>query len=310
MPVAVTCASCSRPLRVPEAVLGQLVRCPLCNDTFIAEAVPEAVESVPEAPPPEPAPAEEAPPPMAPRPVRAVDSDEDEPPRRRPREADARRPPALRFTAVVPSDPEGAFEGAWDAEVTRDGLLLRRGETELLVPVGGPARHLGGNRLEVRVEGREVLLQVRRPRTHLTRLARDLASFLDGQSPRPRAAEYGLPWLLYLTPALVLGVPLLGLATRLLGGGWVGGLIWGGLTAFFAALCWLAVTRGTWDPLGRLFAVGALLTVAYGALFCAFVYELIVPPTTFAASDWKTFAPPGGNYRVRMPGTPKSEPQF
>ena len=36
MSAAITCASCNRPLRVPESVLGQTVQCPLCLDEFIA----------------------------------------------------------------------------------------------------------------------------------------------------------------------------------------------------------------------------------------------------------------------------------
>ena len=43
---AITCVSCNRPLRVPEAVLGGLVQCPLCLDEFIAQTDPVAEAAV------------------------------------------------------------------------------------------------------------------------------------------------------------------------------------------------------------------------------------------------------------------------
>jgi predicted Zn finger-like uncharacterized protein len=63
-----TCPSCRRTLRVPEALLGQLVKCPTCLETFTAKLEDRA--------PPKP----EAPPPPRPR-----DRPEDEPPLRRAR---------------------------------------------------------------------------------------------------------------------------------------------------------------------------------------------------------------------------------
>lgn len=56
----VTCPSCQRTLRVPESLLGQLVKCPTCQQTFTAalagdangaaEAPPEPVEAAPPRP--------------------------------------------------------------------------------------------------------------------------------------------------------------------------------------------------------------------------------------------------------------------
>src|SRR5260370_25858864 len=37
---AISCASCTRPLRIPADLLGQTVRCPFCTDAFIAVADP------------------------------------------------------------------------------------------------------------------------------------------------------------------------------------------------------------------------------------------------------------------------------
>ena len=40
MHTAISCATCTRPLRIPAALLGQTVRCPFCTDAFIAVADP------------------------------------------------------------------------------------------------------------------------------------------------------------------------------------------------------------------------------------------------------------------------------
>jgi hypothetical protein len=66
MPYVVDCPLCERPLRVPDALLGQRVKCPTCGGAFDAEPAPppseaplQAVETPP-APQPEPAPRPEA----------------------------------------------------------------------------------------------------------------------------------------------------------------------------------------------------------------------------------------------------------
>src|SRR6516165_3075816 len=65
----IACPSCQRPLRVPDDLLGTMVKCPACSHNF-------------------PAPAEE--PAVAPsqRPSRASAREEDRRPSRRPRDAD------------------------------------------------------------------------------------------------------------------------------------------------------------------------------------------------------------------------------
>jgi predicted Zn finger-like uncharacterized protein len=52
MTLTISCPDCQRPLRVPENLLGQAVKCPSCSHTFVA---PEGVEETPArpvAPPP------------------------------------------------------------------------------------------------------------------------------------------------------------------------------------------------------------------------------------------------------------------
>ncbi|HTU90835.1 MAG TPA: MJ0042-type zinc finger domain-containing protein [Gemmataceae bacterium] len=53
MNLTISCPACQRPLRVPERLLGQAVKCPSCSHTFTA---PESVEEPPRrpsAPPPD-----------------------------------------------------------------------------------------------------------------------------------------------------------------------------------------------------------------------------------------------------------------
>ncbi len=79
----VTCPSCQRTLRVPESLLGQLVKCPTCQQTFTASLGGEANGAAEEPPPRKEAPREryEDEPP---RPARRDDDyEEDDRPRRR-----------------------------------------------------------------------------------------------------------------------------------------------------------------------------------------------------------------------------------
>lgn len=77
MPHIVTCSSCSRELRVPEELLGKLVKCPSCSHTFTAELSSAAAEVEPtEAPLPTSVPRSREEP-EAPR-RRRVDADEDD----------------------------------------------------------------------------------------------------------------------------------------------------------------------------------------------------------------------------------------
>jgi predicted Zn finger-like uncharacterized protein len=62
MATTLTCPSCSRTLRVPDALLGKAVRCPGCLTTFAGPPAPDAAPQ----PPPEPAAAAPAPEPAAP----------------------------------------------------------------------------------------------------------------------------------------------------------------------------------------------------------------------------------------------------
>ena len=84
MPEIIACPECARKLRVPEDLLGKLVKCPTCSLTFTAE--------LPAPPPPAATPYDAAPPPRTPDDVAAPvrrrgrddgDDDDDDYPRRR-----------------------------------------------------------------------------------------------------------------------------------------------------------------------------------------------------------------------------------
>ncbi len=76
----IPCPSCRRFLNLPEAVLGQEVRCPVCQSTFQATEQPAATPRPPAAPAPPPAPRYDYDPPRSRAPARPRDyRDHDEP---------------------------------------------------------------------------------------------------------------------------------------------------------------------------------------------------------------------------------------
>jgi hypothetical protein len=77
--LTVTCPACQRPLRVPETLLGQMVKCPSCSHTF---AAPDSLEDAP--PPRRPPPPQPEPPPPPPPRLRLDDRFEEGRLRRRP----------------------------------------------------------------------------------------------------------------------------------------------------------------------------------------------------------------------------------
>src|SRR5439155_18638618 len=117
------------------------------------------------------------------------------------------------------------------------GLRLSgEGGALALVPVASeageaPAQYRGNNRVVVTVEGRPVEVAVRRWGSSQSRLARDLAAFLNGDSRVPAEAlrphRYVLSWPLVL-PLLPLGIVALGW------GSWK----WAPLGVGLSVLCW------------------------------------------------------------------------
>jgi predicted Zn finger-like uncharacterized protein len=107
MPIQISCPSCSRPLRVPDHLLGQLVKCPNCQQQFTAasaQAIRPAERPKPES---EPAPYRSQPVselgrPMPPRPDDFEDDDDyDDRPRRRRRHYEPHRGTLILVLGIV-----------------------------------------------------------------------------------------------------------------------------------------------------------------------------------------------------------------
>src|SRR5260370_16133920 len=73
----ISCPSCQRELRVPDQLLGKLVKCPACSTTFTAN-LSELVSPMPEEAKPETYPLDQRPPPLEDIPGEPVDVEEDE----------------------------------------------------------------------------------------------------------------------------------------------------------------------------------------------------------------------------------------
>src|SRR5713101_1127304 len=86
----VPCPSCHRELRVPDQLLGKLVKCPACSTTFTAN-LSEPVSSMPEEVKPETYPLDQRPPPLEDIPGEPGDVEEDENYEPRPRRPSKRR---------------------------------------------------------------------------------------------------------------------------------------------------------------------------------------------------------------------------
>ncbi len=311
MTVAITCAGCRRTLRVPGDQIGQTVRCPLCIESFVAEADPNQ-------PPPL---AEKATPRKrvvvaelahdASEDVVVATLESDAAPAAEPQTDLPTRPTkpfkTVSFGLLFFHDPDRLLRGRVEAELTLDGLRVRlRSRHALYVPVLGPhpARYLGGNRLAVFLDGREVTVALVKARTDLNRLARDVAAFLNGRRAEVNGRAYALPWKLTLLPWLALAVPFLAIWLRVLGGVHGGGRFLWFLVAGIAVLCGIKYMRRESLSTGRRAAVaGMAVGCCFLLLASAFAYRLL-HPNTVPSQAWRPFDPPGQRCRILMPGVP------
>jgi hypothetical protein len=326
MPAAVTCATCNRPLQVPESALGRTVQCPLCLDEFVAQPDPAAaaaaeaaareaetaarrnaakaaaVAAVTASPAPAPAPAEDEI--LEAIPVAAAAGG---PAKAAPKAGPERK--SFVFPVLVSRDPDRVLRGRMDAELTGDGLYLRRPrQAPAFAAVGAPARYLGGSRLVVTVEGREVELSVVQPRASVHHLAQDAAAFLNGRRALPAPRDYHLPWYLFALPAAAVLLPVVGIAMQLLVEGVGGGFLWvflGGVTAGLT----FAVAKQAWlRPRGRLIGAGAVVGLACAGLLIAAVASLVTPsPYAIDPTVWTSYTPPNAVYKAQWPGRPQRD---
>jgi hypothetical protein len=314
MRVAIPCGSCGRPLRLAQALLGGVVRCPLCFATF--EAAADQATPLPDEPPPPAAVVENKPPKrlfeaepeeeqattlatvsLVPEPVVA-----------------ARRKshgPMVRFSAFLSKDPDRTLKGLWEAEADEDGLRLRRDRNaDILVPVGhGNARFLGGNQLTISAQGREVVLTLLLTGTDQVRLARDLADYLNNERGPLNSADYAVPGRLSLLALLPLGVPLIALSTGLRSQNALGKLVWCVLGLALAGLCLWLLRRGAWTVRQRVQYGGLLGGLSYGTLLVGLLLSRLFPYAV-DPSQWHPSAPGEAGYRVQFPGPDRSSVRF
>jgi hypothetical protein len=306
MRVAIPCGSCGRPLRLEQALLGRIVRCPLCFATF--EAVAEQATPVPEEPP-GPAPVASPPPPkrlFEPEPEHAEARSlanvalvpEPVAPARRQAAA-----PMVRFSAALSKDPDRTLKGLWQAEADEDGLRLHRDrDTDIRVPVGhGNARFLGGNQLTISTQGREVVLTLLLKGTDQARLAHDLADYLNNERGPLDPNAYAVSRKLNLLALLPLGVPLVALAAGLRSQTAIGKLAWCALGVSLAGLCLWMLQRGAWTVRQRVQYGGLAGGLSYGTLLVGLLLTRLFPYAVDPAR-WHSFSPSGGGYRVQLPG--------
>jgi hypothetical protein len=314
MASAITCASCKRPLRVPQSILGQLVQCPLCLDEFVAHADPvaEAAARTVEAPiqraaaRPQPVPT-----PILDQPEVPLEEFEEGPvwfdpaaevaPSRKPARVSAPGR-TLAFPVLVTRDPDRILRGRMDAELTADGLYLRKPrQAPAFAAVGGRTHYLGANRLIVTVEGREVELTVVKPWTSVYHLARDTAGFLGGKGDFPNGRTYDVPWILYVLPSLFVALPFAACPLGLLTDGCGGAFLWCLIAAVLGGAAFAIVLQPRLTPRTRLIGAGSL--VGLGALIYLLAFFL-TPSYGVDASLWRTYMPADGSFRVKVPGSP------
>src|SRR5262249_19563423 len=162
MHTAISCTSCTRPLRIPSELVGQTVRCPFCTDAFLAVADPsikleEAVLNKAAVHIEEMAREERTVALLEPEPpvVQESFTVDLEGPVKPP------KPPKAWSTWVfVRNDSERRLWGEMQAEISAEGVRLYRGRKELIVPVGCEATWVSGGLVRVTVGSRTVEFQL------------------------------------------------------------------------------------------------------------------------------------------------------
>jgi hypothetical protein len=196
----------------------------------------------------------------------------------------------------VVGDSERSLRGSVRLRVTQNGLEVWQGETlDLLIPLGTPAE-ADGARVRVQLDGRRLELQVARGFGMSSRLAHDLAEFLEGRRrsllPHKYQAPVGLLWMALLP----LGIGVLAPSA------WV----WWAVAAGVAGLCLSLAWVDAWSRPARLATSAGLA----GAGYLAVVLLAVVPrgglfgPDRVPDSEWTDFTAPSGRYTLRFPGRP------
>ncbi|MGE3806349.1 MAG: hypothetical protein AB7K24_16900 [Gemmataceae bacterium] len=276
MSLRVVCPKCKRRSDVPDSQAGKALRCPACQQLFLVPApqVTPVAQPVKSAGPVEIAlPVDELP---------LVDLIEDAPvkpvsaargsagpaaaaPRRAGREP-------FNFRVRVTGDSKGALNGSGQATWSDSGLRLSAGDSApVLLPIGIQAAWLGGNKLKLTQDSRQLYLSVTSLSHYQQRLSRDLADCLSGMKP-PDLVErdYRIPTYMHALAAAPLGVALLGL-----------NLVWLVVALGLVAACFFVARREYWEQPFRLRVAGSLVAGGYLLL----VLALIMSPASESSAD-------------------------
>jgi hypothetical protein len=292
MPMTIACTKCAKQLHLPESLLGQLVSCPSCHTTFtVADNNGRvSVRSLGDPEPSAPLPVPRARP-VEPRPFLPVS-------------AHTSAPRPFVFRVLVLHDPERTLVGPAQARVSTAGLELRDRDGRIFdVSIGDPAEHLAGNRLRVRVNGRDITVQIVQRACQQAKLAQDLALFLNGKREVLRLADYRprrAMWSLVLVP--VVGALVMACAGL---GGWVGAVTWIGMGLVFCVVTGLVVRNEAMTLQRRLvwtcvvWGIGLLLLVPAVPIVLALHRNFDTPRLT-----WQTVLSDDGKWQALMPAWP------
>ena len=300
MPLEIACPQCQQRCRVADNLLGKKMRCPKCQRVFLAAPAGEAGPGEPDrasAFSGHSIPANSS----EPLPQLVVPVEELEtallPP--------VKPFPVVRFTLVVKNDPEKKLQGTLQATLGADGLWLKVGTTEFLVPRGAYVQNDGNGRLTVPLENRDVVLEVTGSRLYPRRLARDLVAFLQEKLARLNASDYQMSWGLYIPAVLPLGIAAVGIAGQLGLGGLIGGALWGAGAGLLAGICLFIARREAWPAVIRILSCLFITGLGSVPLLALLLFNTIRP-----ADSWQSFSPPDGRFHLDFPGVPRerSEP--
>jgi WD40 repeat protein/DNA-directed RNA polymerase subunit RPC12/RpoP len=118
--------------------------------------------------------------------------------------------PPIEIKVKICKDPAAVLKGQFQATLQPDGLTIHQGrKLTHFVPRGSLAKHLGGNRLLVSLDDRQIELALVKFGCYEKRLAADVTAFLNGQKPTLSVNDYNRSWYLgavcTLPLAMILG---------------------------------------------------------------------------------------------------------
>jgi hypothetical protein len=164
----------------------------------------------------------------------------------------------LPFSSYVRTQPAGVLKGSFRCQARPEGVLFEsKQQPPFMVAVGTPTEHLKQNKLLIHLPDYRMEVSVTAPGSYNYRLARDLALYLGGRRPQPRAADYRMPWYFWVLVLLPAGIMVI---TR-------GGALAGGFAGGLAAANYGLLQHEDWPLAVRIAAVLGIAAAGYAALF-------------------------------------------